>query len=321
MEYSKSLQQQNPYETAGLISRLLFLWPWRIISMGRSKTLVQNDLPHICSEESSKGLSEQVMENWKIAKSKSKQSALLHALSASFAPKFWWLALVILFESATRIFQAKLLGYLVAYFMDPTANNDSLFNNGYFLSGLISICGVIVCLLHHQLFFYSSRYGLQLRLSLSSAIYNKAIMLHMREFSHLSSGHIVNLCSQDVESFVQTGVFLHFSYAPLLESIAIIIFGYYEVGYAFLIGFSVILLLIPLQWWFSKLITRIRINTVSRTDKRVKLSNQALVGARLMKINGWEWTFKDIINVARKDELDSYIQASYLKAINEVYMY
>ena len=43
-----------------------------------------------------------------------------------------------------------------------------------------------------------------------------------------------------------------------------------------------------LQAVFSRKFTKVRMRMTSLTDERVKLTNQAVTGARFMKINAWE---------------------------------
>ncbi|CAN0137739.1 unnamed protein product, partial [Discosporangium mesarthrocarpum] len=44
----------------------------------------------------------------------------------------------------------------------------------------------------------------------------------------------------------------------------------------------------PWQAFFSRRFAESRQRVTQLTDKRVKLTNQAVTGARLMKINAWE---------------------------------
>ena len=130
---------------------------------------------------------------------------------------------------------------------------------------------------------------MQLRITLTTAIYNKAIRLNLRSVHRTATGHIVNLCSQDVEAFQNACCFIHFTYQPILEAIGILYVGLNEIGVSFLAGFGAILLLVPLQSVFSNILSHSRSATAECTDQRLKLVGQALSGARLMKINAWEW--------------------------------
>lgn len=83
-------------------------------------------------------------------------------------------------------------------------------------------------------------------------------------------------------------------------------------------GFACVILLVPLQSIFSRALTQIRTTLGARTDERIKLVSQAIGGARLMKINGWELAFRDIIGVARTLETNSMMKLNFIKGINEV---
>ena len=187
---------------------------------------------------------------------------------------------------------------------------------------------------------------MQLRIVVTSLIYDKAIRLHLRALSQTESSHIVNLSSQDVEAFQQGGIFCHFLYAPLLEAIAILIVGietvylwysvvimYYvryvcyhlliyclcrQLGWSFVAGFGAVILLVPLQMYFSRSLTSLRSALGKRTDERIKLVSQALSGVRLMKINGWEWAFAALIGTARDLEMQSLQKINDVKGLNEV---
>jgi ATP-binding cassette subfamily C (CFTR/MRP) protein 4 len=52
-------------------------------------------------------------------------------------------------------------------------------------------------------------------------------------------------------------------------------------------------------------------------DERVKLTNQAVTGARLMKISGWEGPLTDAIRNAREREVGAMQKATFLRACNE----
>ena len=119
----------------------------------------------------------------------------------------------------------------------------------------------------------------------------------------MASGKVVNMASHECECFQPAGCFIHYTYAALLESLAILIIGWIYLGPSFLAGFGLIVLLVPLQAYFSRKIADARKETNISTDMRIKLVNQALVGARLMKINGWEWKLCKNIEKARKAEV------------------
>ena len=172
-------------------------------------------------------------------------------------------------------------------------------------------------MLNHQYGFRGARFGIQARISLLGVIYNKAVNLHLRSMSKASTGSIVSLASQDVEILQLCGMFIHYTYLGLIEAAAVLYFGINLVGLSFLAGFIAIILLVPLQYLFSRMMGRNRKQTAAYTDERMKIVNQALVGVRVMKMNGWEWAFNSLIQEVRAKELGSLMRTNYLKAVNE----
>lgn len=285
-------------------------------SDGATKALTQEDLPVINREDRSSFLNKLLQDQWEYQKQQPRPS-LLKALFWTFAPKYGWLSLILLAESAIRIFQAVLLGYFVRVMLRADSGAGDLLDNGYFISLLITLCGAAIGLMHHQYFFYGWKFGMQVRIAMSSIIYDKAVQLHLRSLSRTESSHIINLSSQDVEAFQQAGIFIHFLYIPILEAAAILAVGLREVGVSFISGFGCVILLVPLQSLFSRTLTQIRTTLGNRTDERLKLISQAIGGARLMKINGWELAFRDIIGAARKLEMAAMLKLNYIKGVNE----
>lgn len=94
--------------------------------------------------------------------------------------------------------------------------------------------------------------------------------------------------------------------------------GFMQLGWSFLAGFAAVVLLVPLQMFFSRSLTGLRSSLGKKTDERIKLVSQALSGVRLMKINGWEWAFNDIIGAARKHEMGFLQRINNVKGLNEV---
>lgn len=307
----------SPFEAAGFFSQIFFFWPQELIKKGYNKILVQDDLPPVGKADQAEGLNARVLSEWSKEVTKDNPS-LMRALFFTFAPSYTFTGVYLGIEAFLRICQAILLGIFVEILLYPEDHDsDQWMDNAYFVSFLLTSCGIIVGVLHHQYFFHMWRLGMQLRISITSLIYDKAVVLSMKSLSVSESSHIVNLSSQDVELFMQFGIFLHYLYVPILEALVILIFGYMELGASFIVGFCAIMLLAPIQSVFSKTATKIRYVLGTRTDARIRLVSQAINGVRLMKINAWELAFQRIISEARKKEMTAIFNLSYIKAMNE----
>ena len=316
---SESEWPPNPYDEAGWLSFLLFLWPAPLIKLGSQKTLTQSDLPGVSRDDNVRYLGSRLTDEWN-KEVRGRQASLVRALFISQVIANWYVGVILILESALRIYQAQVLGRFIRYILtdqDDPWITESVYNNGYFLSFILVILGAAVAFAHHHAFFHAWRLGMQLRGALTTLIYDKAIKLSLSSMSSISVGHIVNLSAQDVESFQICGCFVHFCYTPLLEALVVLYFGLYEVGISFLAGFACIILLIPLQKMFSTRLSKSKGATSKHTDERLKVLNQALNGVRLMKINGWEDVFISIIENCRQREVDALLYTNIMRGLNE----
>lgn len=309
----------NPYDNASFIDLLFFFWPAPLVKLGSMKVLEQSDLPQVSKDDDVYALGRNLTNKWEIEKTKGiGKASLTRALFFTHMPSNWFVGAILITESALRIYQAQILGRLIKYLLTGTNSSDqSLYDNGYFLSFILVTLGACIAFTHHHAFFHAWRLGMQLRGALTSIIFDKAVKLSLSSMSSISVGHIVNLSAQDVESFQICGCFIHFLYTPILEALAVLYFGIAEVGVAFVAGFACIILLIPVQKTFSNQLTKSKESTSKFTDERLKVLNQALTGVRLMKINGWESIFIDIIEGIREKEVAALLYTNIMRGLNE----
>ena len=287
-----------------------------MLKLGSKETLQDHHIPELSENCCANTIVENLARNWNNIPAG--DNRLLKALWATVASEYWWLGFIQIVAIPFKIFLANVLGYLVDFLLGASSSDVSIYNNGYILSAMLVMCSTMFTFCQHHYSFFAYSMGMKLRIALSGIIYRKAISLHLRSLSKTATGKIISLASQDIEILQLAGVFLHYMYTPIIEAFVVLYFGYIEVGASFLVGFASILLLIPLQSFFSRLIGKNRKVTASYSDERIKLVNQALMGARVMKMNGWEWGFKSLIQQTREKEVGSLMRTNYLKAFNEV---
>lgn len=63
----------------------------------------------------------------------------------------------------------------------------------------------------------------------------------------ISTGHLLNLTTTDVEAFQKGGTFVNYLWGAPLESLVILYFGLDQVGISFLAGFAALALMVPAQ--------------------------------------------------------------------------
>lgn len=141
------------------------------------------------------------------------------------------------------------------------------------------------------------------------------------EATNLTSGHVTNLASNDVERFLLTSVYCNFIVLGPLEALLILGMGIYIIGPVFCAGYALLCLLVPFQFWLSRRFAELRGRIAKETDARVSWVSQAVYGARIMKQNGFESMFLDRIAGQRHKEIQQLQTTSRLKAVNEAIYY
>ncbi|KAL9182261.1 hypothetical protein ACHAXT_012913 [Thalassiosira profunda] len=215
---------------------------------------------------------------------------------------------------AARLGQSLALGLLIEQFTPSEEPRNT--KMGYAWACTLIGCGLLFLFCKQMQFFITHRKGFTLKVGLLAVIYDKALRLSSVS-RDMSSGQVINLASNDVERYL-TGAptMLYFVYAPI-ESLAILGTGIAFLGPAFCAGFALMLIFVPLQLFLSRKFASLRFKVANLTDARVNLVGQAVIGARVMKMNAWEGKFAERIAEAREMEMRKIVRASRFKALNE----
>lgn len=106
-----------------------------------------------------------------------------------------------------------------------------------------------------------------------AAVQEKLLRLNSATFNHVSTGHIVNLVSNDVRRFDEFGPFWVFGWAGPLEALAVLVMIAMEMGWwPAIAGVSTLLLVIPVQVKLAGRIANLRTRSAGRTDERVRIT-------------------------------------------------
>jgi len=137
---------------------------------------------------------------------------------------------------------------------------------------------------------------MQYRISAIAAIYDKSLRLkstsNVEQLSSsrrqkatkssktaATSGKVVNIATNDVERFLLATLFAsHIFWAPV-QSVAILITGWFVIGWAFAAGFGLLIFFfVPMQFYLSKKFAMLRGKIAHITDDRVTQVSQAVSG-------------------------------------------
>jgi ATP-binding cassette subfamily C (CFTR/MRP) protein 4 len=308
----------HPLTSASIISRLLFLWPYALLKLGMQRPLEDADLPCTLEHDSSVMNKDRLTKIWEAEKRRRPNKPDLRwALFKDFLRSTWFVHPMMFCNMTAKVVQALALGRLVESMEDETDNS------GFTWATIICVCALVVLFEHHHSFFFTWRHGMRLRISAVAMIYDKALRLSSthQEIS-ASNGRIMNLASNDVERYLMACLFINFCFWAPVQSIAILIIGYQILGAAFAAGFALLIFVfVPLQYYLAGRFAFFRSKVAGITDKRVTFVSQAVRGARVMKMSGYEERFLERIQEHRKAEVAQIMKANRLKVANEAMFY
>lgn len=301
------------YENASPLAKLVFSWPFSLLKIGLERPLEELDLPEISEVDTSKHQRNYFEEIWETERKRCPEKpSLRRALLMDYLKSTWKAQPLLCLQFTATVVQAVALGNLIDSF--ETGNGK-----GYFWALILVVCGAIVLLDLHQVFFLVWRKGMQMRISCVGAIYTKSLRLSStHQETNSNTGRIMNLVSNDVDRFLLAALFINYLIWAPLQSIAILVVGWWIMGPAFAAGFALLLFVfMPFQIYLSNKFAFFRSKIAAITDRRVTFVSQAVHGARIMKMSGFEWRFLDRIQDIRKEEVEQIQKANRLKAANE----
>lgn len=302
-----------PLLEASPLSQFLFFWPYPLLKIGLSRPLEESDLPDIAEADSSAANRIYFENLWEDEKRKHPNNPMLHrALLKDFICSMWYVQPMYFLGAAAKLSQAVALGLLIESFEEENGS-------GYLWASVIVLGGLALLSEHHHSFFFTWRKGMRLRIAAIATIYQKSQRLSStHQDTSASYGQIMNLASNDVERFMMAALFCsHLVWAPL-QSIAILCVGWSLIGPAFGVGVGLLFVVfIPLQIYLSRRFIFFRSKIAGITDARVNFVSQAVYGARVMKMSGFEQRFLDRIQGYRHKEVTQIVRANRLKAWNE----
>ena len=96
-----------------------------------------------------------------------------------------------------------------------------------------------------------------------------------------TSGEIMNLIQLNAESFVRATSFLHMVYGAVVEVILAILFLWFYIGVAAFVGLGTMIILGPLNSYFTHKFSNAESKKYEKKDERIKKLNEILNGIKV----------------------------------------
>uniref|UniRef100_A0A8B9VUZ1 Multidrug resistance-associated protein 4 n=1 Tax=Anas zonorhyncha TaxID=75864 RepID=A0A8B9VUZ1_9AVES len=317
MEAVPREEKPNPLRDANLCSRLFFWWLNPLFIIGHKRKLEEDDMYKVLPEDSSEKLGEELQWYWdkevQKAKKRGKTPHLTKAIILCYWKSYLVFGIFTMIEETLKIVQPILLGKIINYFENY---DEAALKFAYCYAGALSVCTLILAIMHHLYFYHVQRAGMKLRVAMCHMIYRKALRLSNVAMAKTTTGQIVNLLSNDVNKFDQVTIFLHFLWAGPIQAVAVTVLLWMEIGPSCLAGMAVLIILLPVQTCIGRLFSSLRSKTAAFTDVRIRTMNEVISGMKIIKMYAWEKSFAELVSGLRRKEIAMVMKSSYLRGLN-----
>ncbi|KAI9439887.1 ABC transporter [Lactarius indigo] len=333
-----------PEMTAGWFSLLTFGWMNSLMILGYARPLEAPDLWKLQEHRSSEVIANAILDSFEARRKKAdeyntrlarrrnqapdkiaahwvekdgrKQPSLTLAINDSVKWWFWSSGILKIAGDTAQVTSPLILKSLIKFATESYVTHREGLPAPGVGRGIALAIGLVILqlfgsLCQHHFFYRSTSSGVLIRGGLITAIYSRSLRLTTGSRARLSNGRLVNHISTDVSRIDFCCGFFHMSWtAPIQLGICLGLL-ISNLGPSALAGFSVFIVLTPIQGKIMKSLFRIRRKTMEWTDKRAKLLQELLGGMKLIKFFAWEAPFLERVAGYRKREM-SYVRTMLL---------
>jgi len=97
------------------------------------------------------------------------------------------LSLFFFSQETLKIIQPIFLGKIISYFENYDSSNEEALNFAYCYAAALSVCTLILAIMHHLYFYHVQRAGMKLRVAMCHMIYRKVSKPVYRYTWHLTA--------------------------------------------------------------------------------------------------------------------------------------
>ena len=249
---------------------------------------------------------------------KNELPSITRALIKTFGKTYAWGSFIKLFNDAAQFAGPAVMKGLIIFVRSQTSETPQPMFIGYLLAITMYVSVLIGGIAEGQYFQIVMTVGLQARGIMISKVFDHAMKLSSRGRKGRSQGKMVNLISSDAEVLAGTAQGLNTIWSAPLRIIVAVVLLYQELSWAALLGFSLLVISIPVQGRFVKYQSKYYKQTAKMTDQRLKHSQEAIASMNVIKMYAWQSSMGARINEARNNELKLLKSAKLLGAWNTV---
>lgn len=183
----------------------------------------------------------------------------------------------------------------------PTVVTQLLVAGG--LAAFIFFINILVTSMHAQKIEKEMLLAYRIRARLAEYIYDHVLRMSRNERVKIQTGDLVNIAQSDARNIASFYSHAMVDFPVLFLSVSVIMYTmHFILGPAAWVGVALILVQIPISLVFSWFATRMNMEHMHRSDKRISLVTEWVQGMRLVRYFGWRSHFEREINAATRRE-------------------
>ncbi|XP_010251554.1 PREDICTED: ABC transporter C family member 10-like [Nelumbo nucifera] len=304
----------TPFSKAGFFSRMSFWWLNPLMKKGKEKTLQDKDIPQL--RELDRAETGYLIFLEQLNKQKQSRPCTPPSILWAIVYCQWREILISGFFALLKVLTLSAGPLLLNAFIEVAEGKAAFKYEGYILAALLFFAKCLESLSQRQWYFRTRLIGLQIRSLLSAAIYRKQLKLSNAEKIMHSSGEITNYVTVDAYRIGEFPFWFHQTWTTSLQLCIALVILFRAVGLATIAAMIVIVLTVLCNAPLAKLQHKFQSKLMVAQDERMKLSSEALVNMKVLKLYAWETHFKNAIESLRKEEIKWLSAVQLRKAYN-----
>ncbi|KAH9643582.1 hypothetical protein HF086_011363 [Spodoptera exigua] len=204
--------------------------------------------------------------------------------------------------------------YLNRFFSYDTEGSVTWGEAVFFAFGII-FCSAFNIMVQHPFMMGVMHMGMKMRVGVCSLIYRKALKVNIQAMTENSGGLVLNLMANDVNRFDTGPLFAHYLWIGPFETMLMTVYLYREMGMPAVYGSLIIIAVIPFQIFLGTNTAYFRRGTAVKSDERVRLMKEIILGMEVIKMYTWEQPFRKIIDIVRRQEIFYIKMTSYIRGV------
>jgi len=304
----------TPFAKAGFLSKMSFWWLNPLMKIGQEKTLQDEDMPKLPEPDRAEFCYLSFLEQLNRQKGKESlpQSSILWAIVFCHRKDI----LVSGFFALLKVLTVCTGPVLLNAFISIAEGNGSFKYEGYVLVISLFIIKMAESLSQRQWYFRTRLVGMKVRSLLTASIYKKILRLSSAARLTHSGGEIMNYVTVDAYRIGEFPFWFHQTWTTSLQLCIALVILFRAIGLATVASLVVIVLTVLCNTPLAKMQQNFQSKLVVAQDERLKVSSEALVNMKVLKLYAWETHFKNAIERLRNVELNFLGAVQMRKAYN-----